>query len=181
MSNDATIVAVYQTHGAAEVAVKALAGSGLAMSKMSVIGQGFHSEEKVIGFYNIGDRVKFWGERGAFWGGLWGLFFGGLILTVPVVGHLVVLGYLATVIVGAVENAVLVGGLSAIGAALFSIGVPKDSVIQYEADMKTDHFLVSVHGSETDITNARSVLAATQPLRIDSHAAPKTQNADVAA
>jgi hypothetical protein len=143
-----------------------------------VVGRGFHTEEKVVGFYNIGDRVKFWGIRGAFWGGLWGLFFGGLILTVPVVGHVVVLGYLATVIIGAVENALLLGGLSAIGAALYSIGVPKDSVIQYETDMKTDHFLVIAHGSELEIEQAKSVLAATHPVRIDTHFAQSAATAD---
>jgi hypothetical protein len=54
--------------------------------------------------------MKFWGKRGAFWGGLWGLFFGGVFLMVPVVGQVMVLGYLATVIVSAVEGAVVVGG-----------------------------------------------------------------------
>jgi hypothetical protein len=181
MNHDASVIAVYDTHPAAELAIKTLAESGLEMGKMSVIGQGYHSEEKVIGFYNLGDRVKFWGMRGAFWGGLWGLFFGGLILTVPVVGHLVVLGYLATVIVGAVENALLVGGLSAIGAALFSIGVPKDSIIQYETDLKTDHFLVTAHGSTAEIAQAKTLLAATHPLRIETHFAPSAQLAEIRA
>ena len=76
-------------------------------------------------------EIKFWGKRGAFWGGLWGLFFGGVFLMVPVVGQVMVLGYLATVIASGVESAVLVGGLSALGAAMYSVGVPKESVIQY--------------------------------------------------
>jgi hypothetical protein len=42
------------------------------MKHLSVVGKGYHSEEKVVGFYNIGDRIKFWGTRGAFWGGFWG-------------------------------------------------------------------------------------------------------------
>lgn len=45
-------------------------------------------------------------------------------MTVPVVGHVIVLGYLATVVAAGIENAILVGGLSALGAALYSIGVP---------------------------------------------------------
>ena len=62
--------------------------------------------------------MKFWGTRGAFWGGFWGLLFGGLFMTIPVVGHVVVLGYLATVALAGIENAIVVGGLSALGAAL---------------------------------------------------------------
>jgi len=56
------------------MAVKTLAAAGFDMRNLSVVGKGYHSEEKVVGFYNIGDRIKFWGSRGAFWGGFWGLF-----------------------------------------------------------------------------------------------------------
>jgi hypothetical protein len=171
MNHDSAVIAVFATHAAAETAVKALAGSGFAFDHISVVGKGFHSEEKVVGFYNIGDRVKFWGSRGAFWGGLWGLFFGGLFLTIPVVGHVVILGYLATIIIGAVENAIVVGGLSAIGAALFSIGVPKDSVLRYETDMQADHFLVIAHGTVEETSGARRILTDSHPIRIETHAA----------
>jgi hypothetical protein len=85
---------------------------------LSVIGKGYHSDEQVVGFYNLGDRVKFWGRNGAYWGGLWGLFFGGMFVTVLVVGQVVVLDYLATVAVAAIEAAVVVGGVSALSAAL---------------------------------------------------------------
>jgi hypothetical protein len=59
-----------------------------------------------------------------------GAVFGGIFLMVPVVGQVMILGYLATVVASAVEGVIVVGGLSALGAALCSIGVPKDSVIQ---------------------------------------------------
>src|SRR6185312_5115993 len=133
---------VFADHPAAEAAVKKLTAAGFEMKNLSVVGKGFHSDEKVIGFYNTGDRVKFWGTRGAFWGGLWGLFLGGLFMTIPVVGRVIGRGYLATIVVAGIENAIVVGGLSALGAALYSIGVPKDSVLPYEAAVKADSFLV---------------------------------------
>jgi hypothetical protein len=123
----------------------------------------------VVGFYSAGDRIKFWGTRGAFWGGFWGLFLGGLFMTVPVVGHIVVLGYLATVVFSGIETAIVVGGLSALGAALYSIGVPKDSVIQYESDLKADAFLVMAHGPAAEMERARTILGTTNPSRIDVH------------
>jgi hypothetical protein len=86
------VIAVFADHQAAETAVKKLTAAGFEMKNLSVVGKGYHTEEKVVGFYNVGDRVKFWGKRGAFWGGLWGLFFGGLFMTIPVVGHVIVLG-----------------------------------------------------------------------------------------
>jgi hypothetical protein len=169
MTTDDAVIAVFADHNAAEDAVKKLSASGFAMKNLSVVGKGFHSEEKVVGFYNIGDRVKFWGTRGAFWGGLWGLFFGGLFMTIPVVGHIVVLGYLAATAISAVESALMVGGLSALGAALYSIGVPKDSVIQYEAAVKTDGFLVMAHGSAEEIDRAKVILGAANPSRLSVH------------
>src|SRR5277367_3257485 len=151
MEKDDAVIAVFADHNGAEIAVKKLVAAGFEMKHLSVVGKGYHSDEKVVGFYNAGDRIKFWGSRGAFWGGLWGLFFGGLFLTIPVVGHIVVLGYLAATAISAVEGALIVGGLSALGATLYSIGIPKDSVIQYEAALKADSFLVTAHGTATEI------------------------------
>ena len=105
-----TVIAVFADHQAAETAVKKLTADGFEMKNLSVVGKGYHTEEKVVGFYNVGDRVKFWGKLGAFWGGLWGLFFGGLFMAIPVVGHVIVLGYLAAMAVSAVESAVVVAG-----------------------------------------------------------------------
>ena len=168
-----TIIAVFADHNAAETAVKKLAAAGLEMKNLSVVGKGYQTDEKVVGFYNIGDRVKFWGTRGAFWGGLWGLFFGGLFLTIPVVGHVVVLGYLASMAISAVESAIMVGGLSALGAALYSIGIPKDSVIQYETALKADSFLVMAHGTAVEMARAKAILGTTNPSRLDVHAGVK--------
>ena len=84
-------------------------------------------------------------------------------------GPLVVFGFLATVIISGIENAVLVGGLAALGAALYSIGAPKDSVIQYETDIKGDSFLVMVRGPEEEVARAKAILAATNPSRLDIH------------
>lgn len=139
------------------------------MKDLSVVGKGYHTEEKVVGFYNVGDRVKFWGTRGAFWGGLWGWFFGGLFMTIPIIGHVVVLGYLATMAIAGLESAVMVGGLSALGAALYSIGIPKDSVIQYEAALKPDSFLVMAHGEGEQMARAKVILEMTNPSRLDVH------------
>jgi len=168
-----SVIAVFADHNAAETAVKKLTTAGFEMKNLSVVGKGYHTDEKVVGFYNAGDRIKFWGKRGAFWGGFWGLFLGGLFMTVPVVGHVVVLGYLATIAIAGIENAVLVGGLSALGAALYSIGIPKDSVIQYEAALKADSFLVMAHGTAEEMARAKTILGSAKPSRVDVHAGAK--------
>lgn len=170
MTNPDSTVAVYADHEAADAAVQKLAKAGSDMKSLSIVGKGFHSEEKVVGFYTDGDRVRFWGTRGAFWGGFWGLFFGGLMLTVPVTGPVVVLGFLAASVISAIEGALVVGGLSAIGAALFGIGIPKDSVVEYETAVRADGFLVLAQGSAADMAHARAILEKTGATRMDAHA-----------
>jgi uncharacterized membrane protein len=172
-----TAVAVFPNHVAAENAVKSLTAAGFEMKNLSVVGKGYHSEEKVVGFYNTGDRVKFWGSRGAFWGGFWGLFFGGLFMTVPVVGHVVVLGYLATIAAAGIENAVVVGGLSALGAALYSSGIPKNSVLKYETDLKADSFLVMARGPTAEVERAQKLLASLNSSSSEVHKASQHEAA----
>ena len=174
MQQDDAVVAIFADHPDADAAVKKLADAGFQMKQLSVVGKGFHTEEQAVGFYNMGEWVRFWGSRGAFWGGLWGLFFGGLFLTIPIVGHVVVLGYLAAAALSAVEGAVVMGGLSALGAALSSIGVPKDSIVQYETAIKTDGFLVMAHGTVDEVGRAKAILATSSPSLLETHAGAVT-------
>ena len=71
----------------------------------------------------------------------------------------------------AVENAVVVGGLGALGAALYSLGVPKDSVLSYESDLKADGFLVMARGTQAEVERAEARLAAQNPVRKGTHLA----------
>ena len=170
MSYSDTAIAIFPQHDAAEAAIKKLTGAGFDMKKLSVVGKGYHTEEKVVGFYNVGDRVAFWGSRGAFWGGLWALFFGGLFITTPVIGPVIALGYLATTAIGVLEAAAVVGGLSALGAALSAIGVPDNSVLRYETAIKQDGFLVMAHGSADEVARAKAILETSSPSTLDIHA-----------
>ena len=62
------------------------------MKKLSVVGKDYHTDEQVVGYYNAGDRMKYWGKMGAFWGGFWGLLFGAAFFLVPGVGPLLIAG-----------------------------------------------------------------------------------------
>ena len=162
-----TVIGVFPDHQTAEIAVKDLAEAGFDVKNLSLVGKGYHSDEKVTGFYNAGGRIKFWGSLGAFWGGFWGLFLGGVFMTIPIVGHVIVLGYLAVVAVSVLEGAAVVGGLSALGAALYGIGIPKDTIVRYESDMAADRFLVMAHGPDEEVDRAKKILTALNPTRVD--------------
>ena len=153
-----SVVATFKTHTQAEEAVKQLAEAGVDMKLLSIVGKGYHTEENVVGYYNAGDRMLYWGTQGAFWGGFWALLFGSGFFLVPGIGPLLVAGPLVAAIVGALESAVVVGGFSALGAALASIGIPNNSILAYEASIKSGQFLMVAHGTPEEIERAKVLL-----------------------
>jgi len=66
------------------------------MKKLSIVGRDYHTDEHVVGYYNIGDRMKVWGGTGDFRGGLWGFMVGFVFFWVPDLGPLLVGGPLAS-------------------------------------------------------------------------------------
>ena len=169
MTKNDSMVAIYPSHPTAEAAVKELQQSGFDMKKLSIVGRDYHTDEDVVGYYNTGDRMKKWGKMGAFWGGIWGWFLGAGFFLIPGIGPLVMAGPVIGWLVGALEGAVVVGGLSALGAGLYSLGIPKDSVLQYETALKTDKFLLVAHGSADEIIRAKEVLSRTGPETLEHH------------
>jgi len=102
------------------------------------------------------------GKIGAFWGGFWGLLFGSGLFLIPGLGPILVAGPLVAWIIAGLEGAAVVGGVSAVGAGLVSIGIPKDSVLKYEVALKTDKYLLVVHGTEDAVDNAKNIIAGTE-------------------
>lgn len=162
--NPEVAIAIFDTHELAADAVQDLQRGGLDMKRLSIVGRDYHTDEHVIGYFNAGDRARFFGKYGAFWGALAGVLIGSAFLVVPVVGHLVILGPFATTVVGALEGAVIGGGVSAIAGALSALGVPKNSVLRYETAIKADKYLLVVHGDETLQKQARDILGARASL-----------------
>jgi len=170
-SNENSVVAIYSLHSDAENAINLLKKSNFNIKKLAIVGRGYHTEDQVVGYYTTGDRMKHWGKNGAFWGGLWGLLVGSAFFLIPGVGPVVVAGSAVAWIVGALEGAVVVGGLSALGAGLYSIGVPKDSALKYESSVKAGKFVLIARGTPIEADLARRILASTAAEEINVHEA----------
>ena len=169
MKSDNKTLAVFSTHDQAELAIKKLGAADFDMKKLSIIGQDYHTEEHAVGFYNMGDRVKHWGKLGAWWGGIWGLVFGAGLFAIPGLGAILVGGPILAAIVATAEGAVVTGGVTALGAALMSVGIPKDSVMQYEQHIKAGKFIVIIHGSAKEVERAHSLLESTFAESCEAH------------
>ena len=171
MSATNSVVAVYDSHEEAERAVKALQRAGVDMRSLSIAGRDTHTDEHVVGYYNAGDRMKYWGKVGAFWGGFWGLLFGSAAFAIPGIGPILVAGPLVSWIIAGLEGAAVVGGVSALGAGLVSIGIPKDSVIKYDVALKSDKFLLLFHGSQDAAIEVEKLLSKTPHTSCEIHGA----------
>jgi uncharacterized membrane protein len=164
-----SVITVFKNHTGAEEAIKELQKSGFDMRKLSIVGKDYHTEEQVVGYYNLGDRALNWGKFGAFWGWIWGCLFGSAFLFVPGIGPVMVAGPIVSWLIGALETSLLVGGLSAFGAALVGVGIPKDSVVKYETALKADKFLVIAHGTREEVARAKSILDTHKTESITVH------------
>ena len=159
MPNPETTVVVYHTHPEAERAVQELQVAGVDMTTLSIVAKDHHSDEQVVGYYSTGYRMKRWGETGAYWGGFWGLLFGSAVFLIPGMGPVLVAGPLVVRIVDALKGSAVSGSRSAIGAGFVGIGVPKDSVMDYEAALKSDKLVLIANGSAREVAKVREVLA----------------------
>ena len=164
-----SVVAIFESHDQAEDAIRELQKDGFDMKKLSIVGKDYHTEENVVGYYTAGDRMLYWGKLGAFWGGFWGLLFGSAFFWVPGIGQLLVAGPLVMWIVGALEGAAVTGGLTALGAGLYSIGIPKNSVLQYETQVKNGKLLLVAHGTADEVQHAKDLLDQTEATSTTFH------------
>jgi uncharacterized membrane protein len=169
MTSNSSAIAVFPSHVQAEEAIKELQKSGFDMTKLSIVAKNFQTEEHVVGYYNLGDRAASWGRFGAFWGWIWGLLFGSAFLFIPGVGPVMIGGPIVSWLIAALETSVVAGGVSALGGALMTLGIPKDSVLAYETAIKNDKFLVVAHGTREQVEKARSILANNNGAEVSVH------------
>jgi hypothetical protein len=151
-------VAVLDSHRQVEESVQRLRQSGFDLSKLSVVAMDRHADEQVVAHYGAGGQARYWGEFGSFWTGLWASLSGWACLVVPGAGPILVAGPLAGWIVGALENEAVFGGLSALGAALYGLGIPKGAVLRCEAAIRMDKLLLIAHGAVGEVGTAREIL-----------------------
>ena len=158
MKNERVAAALYDSHEQAEQAVRNLQQHGYSLQQLSIVGRDYHTEEKVVGYYNTGDRMLAWGGTGAFWGSIWGLLFGSAFFLIPGVGPLLIAGPFVASLVAAAEGAVIGGSVSALGGALASIGIPENSVLEYETEIKQGKYMLLAHGTAAEVAQAQKIL-----------------------
>ncbi len=149
--------AVCATHADVTEVLAALRLARFHLGRISVVGPADCCGHGVVGCY--GDqRAKYWGTQGKFWDDLWGTLSGWGFFSVPGIGLVLVAGPLSALIVAALENASIFCDLSALGAALYNIGIPRESMPTYEGAVEAGEYLVVVYGAAEEVARAKGVL-----------------------
>ncbi|MBL8076279.1 MAG: hypothetical protein JNL29_18090 [Nitrospira sp.] len=147
------VVAACNTHTEVEVAINALKQAAFNVKKLSIVEKDYRTDKHVVGYYNTGDdHMKCWGTA------------------ISGSGTVLLVGPLLRWILDALEETVVIGAAMAIGAALNNLGIPKDSVLNYETVLKSHKFILLAHGTEEEVTHAQGVIQTKRSRSIDTHA-----------
>jgi hypothetical protein len=151
MSTHPPAVVVYNTCQQAENAVRDLQRTGFDLKQLSIVANDYDKQDHDIGSCDAGAGMNYWGGQGDFW---------------RHVGPLLVSGPLLTSIVAGLQGAEFAGGLSAVGAALYSEGTSKDDARQFETALKAGKFLVIAHGTREEVIRAGVILRRRRIARL---------------
>ncbi len=127
------------------------------MHKLSVVGRDCHARRHL----DVGSGIRQGKGReqtGTFWTGLWQELSGWAFFDIPGIGPVLIAGPMAEWVIASLDNAAIFSGLSPLGAALYSIGIAKDRVIDYENALRGSGFLVIAYGTSTEVTFAGETL-----------------------
>jgi hypothetical protein len=108
-------------------------------------------------------------------GMVFGILFAPAFFFIPGIGPILTGGMIGSILMGTVEGAAIGGGSGVLAAALTGIGIPKDSVIRYEADLKANKFLLIANGKAAETERAMTKhyeLARDPSKRRRHHIAP---------
>jgi hypothetical protein len=84
-------------------------------------------ERNVVAFHNVDGDVRSWGRRGILGGGIFGFALGIGFVAIPFTSDVLTFGIAGTLIVAAVEGAVIAGAFGAFAAALYGRGVRRET------------------------------------------------------
>ncbi len=167
--NDHSVVGIYDTMDAAEMAVKALEQGKFPVQQVSIVTKDLCSEKNVHGYVTACDVSKQGATQGAWLGGIFGVLAGAALMWIPGVGPVVVAGSLAAALLGGVEGAVAGSALGGILSGLAAWGISKQHILKYEEVVKGGKYLVIAHGSGAEVDKAQGILAGTGASNLTDH------------
>ena len=167
MADKHICVAIYKTHDQADEAFSRLHAEGSDMDLLSFVGR--DTWKDMVGSRNAGARFSYHGKLGPFWERLWSILHGWGVFWFFDDGPVLVAGPLVRTIIATQEESSGDGHASGFEAALTGIGIPQDSLVQYEKALLNNQILVFVQGTLTEISQAQDILNETKAINHTIH------------
>lgn len=152
-----TCILSYTNTKDAGQAIEKLQAQNFNMAVVSIVGNGNHEEENAIGIYTINGNKHFQGAQANFWESLWQQLNGELFLMLPGLGSLAAAGSIVPLLVKG-HDATDIHGFTALGIAFFTMGVPVDSISQYESAIKAGKILLIVNAKRGEVERSCEIL-----------------------
>lgn len=152
----------YDNHSEAEKAVITLQENDYDIENLSIVAINLYSTEKILGFYNLKDKVRSWAAAGAFWTGFWGFLFGFSTYSVPFIGPLLFAGPIGAILTG-IGMAIVGGLLGALAAVIAGSFASNYKKLKYDTKIKAGKYMLLSQSSDSQIERARKILHAHVP------------------
>jgi hypothetical protein len=172
---DQSVVGVYKRLDQAEEAVRALGDGGFPIENVSIIAQDLSDERRVHGYITSGDVATEAATTGAWVGGIFGLLVGAAFVWLPGVGPLVVVGSLASVVLGGLEGAVAGAAVTGLLGWFIGLGISQEKALKYEEFIRAGKFLLVAHGPAEDAQKAHKALTGSGAEHLELHEAAAAQ------
>ena len=167
MADKHLCVAIYETHDQADEAFSRLQTEGSGMDLLSFVGRDYWKD--MVGSRNAGERFMYRGNLGHFWERLWSILRGWGVFWFFENGPVLVAGPLVRTIVATQEEGNGNHHTSGFEAALSGIGIPQESLVQYEKALMNNQILVFIQGTLNEINHAQDILNETRAINHTIH------------
>lgn len=154
MGDHNAVLAICHTHAEIEAAMRELTHAAFNIKKLSIVGQDYCPAKHVGGHSNTADCIKYGSTA------------------ISGIGRVLIAGPLLGWVIGALEEPVRAGGITAIGTALKNMGIPKDSVLSYETALRFSKFILLVHGTAEEVAHAHNIMQTKRTRAIVDRQAP---------
>lgn len=163
-------VGVFNDQDKATALVEKLIEKDFPPDRISLLHQSGGTGDDMLGisYSDTGERIKVWGEQGAFWGTIWGLLAGATgMFVLPGVGPLMAAGPIVDAIAGAIAGGALTSGVMAgaaaltnLASALHKLGIPEESLQEIHELVEQGNYVVILHCSSDEIEDCEAKLRA---------------------
>lgn len=167
MADKHLCVAIYTTHEQADEAFARLQAAGSDMDLLSFVGR--DNWKDMVGSRNSGERFLYRGNLGPFWERLWSILHGWGVFWFFADGPMLVAGPLVRTIIATQEEGNGDHQATSFEAALAGIGIPHDSLVEYEKALMNNQILVFVQGTFLEINRAQNILNETRAINHTIH------------